>query len=509
MNRAPAHDWARLPRLGCGPSGWRLPLSDCAALELAQVLVLDTRGVQLRRLRQLLAEDPPLALWTVCRAGRESAWQPRSLEDVATWLADHVSQALQWTSLDAVSPDRVRRAVPVRWRELAADSVAVAHLAAHQASDAPQAAEAYLLGMLHNTVAWLHSCGPRISPRKSDAGCLPGWLAGLLREKSRSAGLESVPAVARGIALWRAAGRRGRRVGPVDLGVVSRVRRRWQLRSPGDDAATWFLPRLTDSLRRLADLEERFHQTLETEKLAAMGELAYGASHEINNPLANVSTRAQAMLAQESDPEKRRMLATICAQAFRAHEMIADLMLFARPPALEYQTLDLVRLVEDVISELHDDARAQGSHVVREGEEAEVLADVDATQLGMAVRAVCVNALEALVAEGEVTVRVDRIAAPDPTADAWARITICDTAPGIPPAVRRHLFDPFFSGREAGRGLGMGLAKCWRAVTLHGGRIEVADRKPRGTVFRIELPLRRAHAASESAQAVPASALER
>ncbi len=75
-----------------------------------------------------------------------------------------------------------------------------------------------------------------------------------------------------------------------------------------------------------------FERRLEEEKLAALVELAYGASHEINNPLANIATRAQVLLREEPHPERRRMLSAIHAQAMRAHEMIADLMLFARPP---------------------------------------------------------------------------------------------------------------------------------------------------------------------------------
>ncbi|PQO47752.1 histidine kinase dimerization/phospho-acceptor domain-containing protein, partial [Blastopirellula marina] len=68
------------------------------------------------------------------------------------------------------------------------------------------------------------------------------------------------------------------------------------------------------------------------DKLASLKRLAYGASHEINNPLANIASRAQALLVDENDPDRRHELATIYAQAMRGHEMIADLMLFARPP---------------------------------------------------------------------------------------------------------------------------------------------------------------------------------
>jgi C4-dicarboxylate-specific signal transduction histidine kinase len=67
-------------------------------------------------------------------------------------------------------------------------------------------------------------------------------------------------------------------------------------------------------------------------------------------------------------------------------------------------------------------------------------------------------------------------------------ITVRDDGPGIAPDVLTHLFEPFFSGRQSGRGLGMGLAKCWRIVTLHGGRIDVETAPDAGTTFRIRLP---------------------
>ncbi|MEX0818839.1 MAG: histidine kinase dimerization/phospho-acceptor domain-containing protein, partial [Pirellulaceae bacterium] len=92
---------------------------------------------------------------------------------------------------------------------------------------------------------------------------------------------------------------------------------------------TTALSRLVERLIRLKQLETDFDDALVREKLASMRELAYGASHEINNPLANISSRAQTLLDDESDPQRRRKLATINSQAFRAHEMIADMMLFA------------------------------------------------------------------------------------------------------------------------------------------------------------------------------------
>ncbi len=74
-----------------------------------------------------------------------------------------------------------------------------------------------------------------------------------------------------------------------------------------------------------------------------------------------------------------------------------------------------------------------------------------------------------------------------------ARVTVADDGPGIPAEQRPHIFEPFYSARQAGRGLGMGLSKCWRIVTQHGGRIEVGQRAGSGAVFTICLPLDEGH----------------
>jgi signal transduction histidine kinase len=243
------------------------------------------------------------------------------------------------------------------------------------------------------------------------------------------------------------------------------------------------LPDLAQKLARLAELESEFAAALEREKLAALKELAYGASHEINNPLANISTRAQALLRDETDPERRRKLATINSQAFRAHEMIADMMLFAKPPKLVREPVDVVQLVDTVLAELAPEARSQGTQLSRVSASETLTLSLDVAQIGVAVKALLTNALEALGSGGRVEVSVRALHGP-----SSAEIVVSDNGPGISPEVRRHLFDPFYSGREAGRGLGFGLAKCWRIVTDHGGRIEVDSEPGKGARFTVSLP---------------------
>ena len=265
------------------------------------------------------------------------------------------------------------------------------------------------------------------------------------------------------------------------------------------------MPSTTDC----AAVDTEFAAAVESAKLEALYNFAYGLSHEINNPLANITTRAQTLLVDEKNPERRRKLATIVQQAFRAHEMIADLMLFARPPAIRPEAVDLVALVDLVLGEMQEQAREQGTHLSRTGDVGPLAAHVDRTQIAVALKAIVQNALEAVREGGSVQVRAERgtgnaeqgiIPSPhfsksssdsphSPLRAANLLLTVTDTGPGISDHIRSHIFDPFFSGREAGRGLGLGLSKAWRIIDLHGGRLDVNSSMGQGATFTIALPI--------------------
>jgi signal transduction histidine kinase len=231
-----------------------------------------------------------------------------------------------------------------------------------------------------------------------------------------------------------------------------------------------------------AEFQPEFQQRLEQEKLTALYQFAYGLSHEINNPLTNISARAQSLLATEKNPDRRRTLATIHTQALRAYEMVADLMLFARPPTPRKAPADLSQLMGDLVAEWQSAADAQGTALCWHPPLDAISADLDSQQIAVACGALVRNALEALGRGGEIAVSLDL------DSQRQAIISVADSGPGIPPEVRRHLFDPYFSGREAGRGLGLGLSKCWRIVQLHGGHMEVDSPPTGGAILRIVLP---------------------
>ena len=227
---------------------------------------------------------------------------------------------------------------------------------------------------------------------------------------------------------------------------------------------------------------------LQDEKLASMKQLAYGASHEINNPLANIATRAQTMLSSETDHEKRHKLTVIYEQAMRAHEMISDMMLFAHPPALRRERVSVRLLLARIVRELKPvferDPNVELRLFIGTGVDH---AQLDPTQYSVAIKNLIQNSIEALRTLKErnqqIEIRIDRSKNNELQCSVW------DNGPGISGNVARHLFDPFFSGREAGRGLGFGLSKVWTIAKLHGGDIRFDPDVELGTRFVLTLPV--------------------
>jgi len=217
-------------------------------------------------------------------------------------------------------------------------------------------------------------------------------------------------------------------------------------------------------------------------------------------------------------------------QAYRAHEMIADLMFFARPPALVLEEVDLAKLAKAVVADMREQAREQGTKLVLAKGSGPLFTSADSTQLAAALKALLKNSMEAVENGGRVEVTVESSAfgvqgsaeaavtrteysvpstgnspagvppphfATPPSAlrpphsvlrIPHFRLAVADTGPGIPPEIRPHIFDPYYSGREAGRGLGLGLSKAWRIAELHGGTIEVEGPDIGGARLTIALP---------------------
>lgn len=220
-------------------------------------------------------------------------------------------------------------------------------------------------------------------------------------------------------------------------------------------------------------------------KLEAMAEFAAGAGHEINNPAATIVGRAGQLLREETDPERRRHLATIGAQAYRIRDMIGDAILFARPPRPSFADVRLSEVVQSAVSLLDDPVQKKSLAVtVETTTDPEWTVPADRTQMEIVFCELLRNAIEAS-STGQ-TIRI----APRQFERSGQRLVewlVEDFGRGFTETEREHLFDPFFSGRQAGRGLGFGLSKTWRIVDQHRGSLTV-EAEPSATRFFLTMP---------------------
>jgi signal transduction histidine kinase len=204
-------------------------------------------------------------------------------------------------------------------------------------------------------------------------------------------------------------------------------------------------------------------------KLESLAEFAAGAGHEINNPLATIIGRAQLLLKDERDPQRRQMLQMIGAQAYRIRDMIGDTMLFGRPPKPNPESVNLAETVRQVVSRLQEPLSQAGCTV-----DVEIPADIklraDPVQLSIVLSELLRNSRQALQPQGG-TIQV--FAKLGDAANGSVDFEVTDAGCGFTELERIHAFDPFFSGRQAGRGLGFGLPKCWQIVRQHGGTIAI------------------------------------
>lgn len=258
------------------------------------------------------------------------------------------------------------------------------------------------------------------------------------------------------------------------LDVESRPERKSPVGNP-----TCFLQDLARQVQHQRSLEAAFDDRLHKSKLGALKQLAYGLSHEINNPLANISTRAEQLQRGESDPARKATLQRIIDQVYRAHEMIADLMFYANPPGMETDQADLKQIMRTIADNFREETERQAIRLEVASSEQPASLCVDATMVGEAIRALVRNSIDAIGCQGTIVLSLDHDG-------DQVRIHIADSGPGLSDHARAHAFDPYFSGREAGRGLGLGLCRAYRIAKLHHGEITLAG-GPAGCVATISL----------------------
>ncbi|HSR70028.1 MAG TPA: HDOD domain-containing protein [Acidobacteriota bacterium] len=245
------------------------------------------------------------------------------------------------------------------------------------------------------------------------------------------------------------------------------------------------LDRQNELLARMSRQQESVRSKLsQSERLASVGRLAAGAAHEINNPLTIISAQSQLLLSSASSRKQRDALSNVLQQSERIAKIVRDLMGLARPAKPQAQPVDVKKVLEQSLGSLQD--RLEQNDVALETDFQPVRPlQADPRQLEQVFINLAVNAVQAMQGGGRLTVRLK----PDAQRQG-VLIDFSDTGHGIADDHLKSIFDPFFSTKKEGQGVGLGLAICHSIVQAHSGEVRVSSRLGEGTTFTIRLPQR-------------------
>ena len=231
-------------------------------------------------------------------------------------------------------------------------------------------------------------------------------------------------------------------------------------------------------------LEEHLSRT---EKLAALGQLAAGVAHEINNPLGGILVYSYLLLEDlEAGAPERTQVEKIVREATRCKEIVQGLLEFSRHMPSKMMPLNVNAVLEEVFSLVEDHLMFQNIDLVQELDPHLPLILGDKSKLEQVFINLLMNSGESMQGEGRLTVSTEVAPGGD-----LVRLRFEDTGPGIPAHYLSRLFDPFFTTKEVGQGVGLGLSISYGIIQKHLGRIYVERTGPGGTTFVIELPVYR------------------
>ena len=235
------------------------------------------------------------------------------------------------------------------------------------------------------------------------------------------------------------------------------------------------------SFSDLTDMDRMRRDLRRQDRLAVVGELAAGLAHEIRNPLAAIRGAVDELDKSADSPEMSQKLTNIAMrESDQLNQIVQGFLDFARNPDVRRETIDAMVLVEEVAEWLRRKYMGESNLTIDvESNEEGLTVSADRTQLKQVLLNLARNGVEAMDGEGTLSLRVSRD-------DHTTAITIADEGPGIDPDEVARIFEPFYTTKSSG--VGMGLAVCQRIITAHDGVISVASREGGGTAMIVRLP---------------------
>lgn len=235
-----------------------------------------------------------------------------------------------------------------------------------------------------------------------------------------------------------------------------------------------------------SELRATQEQLVRSEKLAVLGQLAAGVSHEIDNPVGIILGHAELMYEDLADGDPLRDDArTIIEECKRCRRITGGLLGFARTAVASFQEVSMVGLLERTVSSLQPQKLFKHLQIVILDETSgSAVVHGDEDKLTQILFNLCLNAAQAMNGQGTLRMILRQ-------QGEMISVDLCDTGPGVPTALREKIFEPFYSTKGSGEGTGLGLPICRRLAEDHGGSLACIDGHVEGGCFRLELPASR------------------
>ena len=235
----------------------------------------------------------------------------------------------------------------------------------------------------------------------------------------------------------------------------------------------------------ITDRDELERRLVQADKLSSIGLLAAGVAHEVNTPLAVISTYAQMLAKQISqDEQKSKLLDKIAKQTFRASEIVNSLLSFSRTSPTEFVEVDVTRVIQETLNLVEHQLSKSAIQLQLDAPPVMPAIKGNAGKLQQVFLNLFLNARDAMDVGGMLSIHAW-------SEDGFARIDVADNGQGIAPEHLERIYDPFFTTKAARKGTGLGLSVSYGIIREHGGNIEVESRPGAGSRFRVELPLAR------------------
>jgi len=229
-----------------------------------------------------------------------------------------------------------------------------------------------------------------------------------------------------------------------------------------------------------------YHQLLQAEKLAALGQTISGVAHELNNPLATILTWSERLAERTVDDATRRGLETILGESERAAKIVRNLLTFARKRHTTRAMVDVNQVVRETMSLRAYEQRVSNISVIDALAVGLPQVFADPHQVKQVLLNLVINAEQAMLGargQGTIVTRTWH----DAEAESVV-LEVSDDGPGVPDEVQGRIFDPFFTTKQVGKGTGLGLTVAYAIMQEHGGRIALTSAPDAGATFRLEFP---------------------